>query len=153
MNPLIAFDFSTLDGIAGDALARPQLLARLSIFFGALALMLAVVGLYGTMSYSVERRRNEFGFRVALGAARGEVLTMVIGEAGRMVVAGIALGVVLAIAATTRWVSSLLYGVTPTDTRTYLLAGVILATVALAAGAIPAWRASRLDPMEALREE
>jgi putative ABC transport system permease protein len=152
MNPLIAFDFSTLDGIAGDALARPQLLARLSIFFGALALMLAVVGLYGTMSYSVERRRNEIGIRVALGAARGEVLTMVIGEAGRMVVAGIALGVVLAIAAT-RWVSSLLYGVTPTDTRTYLLAAVILATVALAAGAVPAWRASRLDPMEALREE
>jgi putative ABC transport system permease protein len=151
-NDLIAFRFNTLDNLVAVSLQRPRLLARLSLFFGALALGLAIIGLYGTMSYSVERRRSEIGIRIALGAARTRVLAMVLREAGWMVVGGIVVGTGLAIAAT-RWVSSLLYGVTPTDKLTFAAAGLALAAVALAASAIPAWRAARLDPMEALREE
>ncbi len=149
---LIAYDFTTLDGIVATSLARPRLLARLSIFFGALALTLSIIGLYGTMSYSVERRRNEIGIRIALGAARTRVLSMVLREAGWMVAGGIVLGVAIAVGAT-RWVATLLYGVTPTDVPTFAIAGAALAVVALAASAIPAWRAARLDPMKALREE
>ncbi len=152
MNGLIAFNFNTLNGLVDNSLSRPRLLAQLSIFFGMLALLLAVVGLYGTMSYSIERRRNEIGIRIALGAARPRVLTMILGEAGRIVITGVIAGVLIA-AAAARWISSLLYGVTPTDARTYALAAAALTLVALGASAIPAWRAARLDPMEALREE
>src|ERR1019366_8613966 len=114
VNNTIAFDFKTLDEIVSASLARSRLLAQLSAFFGALALVLAIVGLYGTMAYTVERRRNEIGIRIALGAARSRVLAMVLGEAGWMVLGGIAVGTAIATGAT-RWVSSLLYGLQPTD--------------------------------------
>jgi predicted permease len=152
INSTIAFNFRTLDDIVSASLARSRLLARLSAFFGALALLLAIVGLYGTMAYTVERRRNEIGIRIALGAARTRVLAMVLREAGWMVFTGIVVGSAIAIGAT-RWVSSLLFGVTPTDAATYVVSAAVLAIVALGASAIPAWRAARLDPMEALREE
>ena len=131
---------------------RERLLARLSGFFGALALLLATVGLYGTLSYSVARRRNEIGIRIALGAARGRVIRLVLGEVTRIVAIGVALGAVAALMST-RWVEAFLYGLKPSDPATIIGSAVVLAVVALAAGALPAWRAARVDPISALRED
>jgi ABC-type antimicrobial peptide transport system permease subunit len=127
-------------------------LAVLSGFFGALALLLAVIGLYGTMAYSVTQRRNEIGIRMALGAGNSRVLGMVVGEAGMLVAAGIVGGTLLALAST-RVLAAFLYGVTPTDPATLGISAIMLATIAMAAAAAPAWRAARLDPMTALRED
>ncbi|HEX5436953.1 MAG TPA: FtsX-like permease family protein, partial [Gemmatimonadaceae bacterium] len=152
VNPAISLEFTTLSQQVAESLTRERLLAMLSSVFGALALALAVIGIYGIMSYTVARRRNEIGIRIALGAAGSRVLRMVLGEVGRIVIIGVLLGLGAALAAT-RLVSSLLYGVAPTDPAILLLAALILIAMALAAGALPAWRAARLDPVEALREE
>lgn len=152
INPRIALDYRTLDNQIAASLTRERLLATLSVFFGVLALLLATIGLYGTMSYSVQRRRTEIGVRLALGAARTTVFGLVLREVGVMLVAGLAVGTVAALG-TTRFVASFLYGVTPTDARTVAVSILVLSTVAIAAGAIPAWRAARLDPMASLREE
>ena len=151
VNPAISLGVTTFDAQVNNSLARPRLLATLSVFFGALALLLAVIGLYGTMSYSVERRRNEIGVRMALGAAKDQVLGLVVREAGRLIALGIVAGALLALAST-RLVAGMLYGITPTDPATLVMSAVALATVALAAALLPAWRAARLDPMEALRD-
>jgi ABC-type antimicrobial peptide transport system permease subunit len=134
------------------SLTRDRLLASLSGFFGALGLLLAVVGLYGTLSYSVARRRNEIGIRIALGAAQRRVMQLVLTEVARMVIVGVALGAVIAVMST-RLVTSLLYGLSPSDPATMIASVVVLAAVALGAGALPAWRASRVDPITALRDE
>jgi predicted permease len=152
IHPSIALEFNTLDDQLASSLARPRLLAALSGFFGGLALLLAVIGLYGTISYSVARRRSEIGIRIALGSARAGILRMVAGEAGAMVVIGVGLGTLLSLAAT-RLVASFLYGVTASDPLTLALSALLLATVAIAAGLAPAWRAAGVDPMIALREE
>ena len=150
-SPAITLEISTLSGQVSESLARPRLLATLSGFFGALALLLAMIGLYGTMSYNVTQRRNEIGIRIALGAGNPRVLRMVAGEAARLVAAGIALGGLLALA-TTRLLGSFLFGVTPTDTVTLASSAAVLALIGMLAALIPAVRASRLDPVEALRE-
>ena len=152
MNRAIALDLKPLSDQVDATIVRDRLLATLSAFFGGLALLLAMVGLYGTLSYNVARRRNEIGIRIALGAAQSRVMRLVLGEVSRMVVIGIALGAVVALAST-RWVKSFLYGLTATDPVTIVGAAIILAAVALAAGAIPAWRASRVEPIAALRDE
>jgi putative ABC transport system permease protein len=152
VNPAIALEFTSLSDQVATSLARPRLLATLSGFFGGLALLLAIIGLYGTMSYSVTRRRNEIGIRVALGSAQTRILRMVAGEAATVIAIGVVLGVALALAAT-RLVSAFLYGVTASDPTTLALSAVTLSAVALAAGLIPAWRAAGVDPTVALREE
>ena len=152
IHPAIALEFTTLHEQVATSLARPRLLAALSGFFGALALLLAVIGLYGTMSYSVARRRSEIGIRIALGAARTGILRMVAGEAGLLVAIGVVLGAVLALAAT-RLVAAFLFGVTASDPLTLALSALMLATVAIAAGLVPAWRAAGVDPLVALRGE
>ncbi len=148
----ITLEFTTLSRQVSSSLARPRLLATLSGFFGLLALVLAVIGLYGTMSYGVARRRNEIGVRIALGAPRARILAMVAREAALVVATGIAAGLVLSLGAT-RLVASFLYGITATDPVTLTLSAIALSAVALAAALVPAWRAATVDPMVALREE
>jgi ABC-type antimicrobial peptide transport system permease subunit len=152
VNPRIALDFKTLDQQLTESLALSRTVATLSGFFGALAVLLATIGLYGVMAYTVARRRNEIGVRIALGAGQQRVVRMVIGEVGRIVAAGVAIGVLISLGAT-RLVVSFLYEVKPSDPVTILGSVLLLAAVGVAAAALPAWRAARLDPVEALREE
>ncbi|UCG87573.1 MAG: ABC transporter permease [Gemmatimonadota bacterium] len=152
VHPRISVRFSTLEDVVAASLTRPRVLAVLSGFFGGVALLLATIGLYGTLSYRVTSRRNEIGVRLALGAARTRVLGMVLGEVGRLALAGIAIGVIGALAST-RLLSTFLFGVKATDPLTLALSATVLAVVAVVAGALPAWRAARLDPVETLRGE
>jgi predicted permease len=152
VDPNVSLEFSTLANKVHDSLARERLLATLSGFFGALALVLAAIGLYGVMSYNVARRRNEIGIRMALGAEQARVLRMVLGEVALLIGAGVVVGLGVAMA-TTRFVASFLYGLPPNDPLTLSLAAAVLAGVAFVAGYLPARRASLLDPMTALREE
>ena len=151
-NPAIAKRFNTLSEAAEPSLTRPRMLAVLSAFFGGLALLLAMIGLYGTIAYSVAQRRNEIAVRMALGAGRSQVLRMVTGDAARIVVAGVVLGVLLTVAAT-RFLSAFLFGLTATDPTTLAASAVAFLVTGLGAASLPAWRGARLDPMEALRDE
>ena len=148
----IELRFITLEEQVAMTMRRELLLSLLSGFFGLLAVVLAVVGLYGTMAYGVARRRSEIGVRLALGARPNRVMSMILGEAGRLVAIGLIVGIAGALAAT-RVLGGILYGLEPDDRLTYVSAGLLLAAAALTAAAIPAWRAARLDPMTTLREE
>ncbi|MEO7360658.1 MAG: FtsX-like permease family protein, partial [Gemmatimonadaceae bacterium] len=152
ISPHISLEYKRLDDQVAASLTRERLLATLSVFFGVLALLLATIGLYGIISYGVSRRRNEIGIRLALGAERLNVLRMVLGEVARLMAIGIAIGLAGAMAGS-RYVAAFLFGVKPNDVLTFALSAAVLATVALLAGAIPAWRAARLDPMLALRQD
>lgn len=131
---------------------QERLFAQAYALFGALALIVAAVGLFGLMSYSVARRTNEIGVRMALGAKPRDVLQLVLGESMTLVLIGIALGVGAALAAG-RLVASLLFGVQSTDVMTMALAVIVLLAVAAVAGYLPARRAARVDPMVALHDE
>ena len=152
INPRFSVELTTMKRQLGESLRLPRTLGLMSGFFGALALLLATIGLYGIMAYTVARRRNEIGVRIALGATRTRVIRMVIGDVGRLVIAGVALGVMLSLGAT-RLVSSFLYGVEANDPATLALSALTLVAVAVLAAMIPARRAARLDPMAALRED
>ncbi len=151
-NAGISFQFQAFNTQVDNSLMRERLMATLSGFFGFLAAALATVGLYGVISYMVARRRNEIGVRIALGAGGGEIVRLVLHEAVFLLVIGSIVGVVLALALG-RTASSLLYGLQPTDPSTMAGAVLALAIVAIAASLLPALRASRLQPMVALREE
>lgn len=152
INPAMTIDFSAMSDAIAASLQREKVLAILSGLFGSVALVLAVLGLYGMTSYSVARRRGELGVRIALGALRGRVVQLVLGEVGFVVAIGLVIGAVGARVATTQ-VTPFLYGTEVNDAKIYVAAAAFLAGIALVAGLIPALRAARVDPIEALREQ
>jgi ABC-type antimicrobial peptide transport system permease subunit len=152
INPALPLKFYTVHSLIADSLVRERLMATLSGFFGFLAALLASIGLYGVMAYIVARRRNEIGIRMALGADRANVLKLIGSECGKLLAAGLLLGIGFALLAS-QAITKLLYGLSPTDPLTIGLSVLLIALVALPASLIPAIRASRLDPMKALREE
>ncbi|HEV2296968.1 MAG TPA: ABC transporter permease [Candidatus Acidoferrales bacterium] len=145
-------DVKTLDNIVGDSVVQPRFAVLLLGAFGGLAVLLAAVGMYGVISYSVAQRTQEIGIRIALGAQRGNVLQIVFGQGSRLAAVGIVIGLVVAIGVT-RLMSSFLYGVGATDPLTFAGVAILLALVALAACYIPARRAMKVDPTIALRYE
>lgn len=151
ISPLIGTDLRDFESTIHDALRRERLMAALAAFFGILAALIATVGLYGLLSFLVAQRTNEIGIRMALGARRTEVMRMVIRHGGLLVGGGVAIGAVLAFAVA-GFTQALVFGLPPHDFATLALACVLLATVAVPAAVLPAVRASRLDPLTALRE-
>jgi hypothetical protein len=142
----------TLEAQFFDAIAPRRFQATLMVTFAALAMLLAMVGAYGVLSYAVTERTHEIGVRIALGADRGRVLRLVLGDVARVVAIGLVLGVAGA-AASGKLVTSFLYGLTPSDPAIIAIAAAVLAVVALGAGLVPALRAARVDPVAALRED
>ena len=128
------------------------MISKLAAVFGLLALVLASLGLYGIVAYGVSRRTREIGIRIALGALRHQVMWMAVSNVLVLVIIGVTIGGVAALALG-RLISSLLFGLDPTNLETLVLAALMLIGVALAAGYWPARRASRLDPVQALRQE
>ena len=146
------FDIKTMDDIIAQDVSAQRLAFVLLGLLGGLALALATVGIYGVTSYAISQRTHEIGVRMALGAGRYDVFSLVISYGMRLAILGVAVGAVAA-AALARFLSSLLYGVKSTDPITYLVVSLLVAAVGLAASYLPARRAMNVDPMVALRDE
>jgi putative ABC transport system permease protein len=144
--------FKTMNQLLSDSVANRRFRTVLTSIFATLAIILALIGIHGVFSYGVAQRNHEIGVRMALGAGRGDVLRMILGEGLLLAFIGIAIGVAGALALT-RFLRSMLFEIQPTDPATFIGVAILLALVALAACYIPARRASRVDPMVALRHE
>jgi ABC-type antimicrobial peptide transport system permease subunit len=150
--PNMVLQFSDFQQGIRDNLVGDRMMALLSGFFGVLAALLVVVGLYGVLSFFITRRRNEIGIRIALGAGRRQVIGLVMRDTAFMLLVGVAAGTLLALLAG-RTASAMLFGLKPYDLPTLALAVVLLALIAVLASWLPALKASRLDPVAALRSE
>jgi putative ABC transport system permease protein len=146
------YQIQTIDELMRDSVGTRRFALIILIMFATLALVLAVSGIYGVISYAVTQRTQEIGIRMALGASTKDVLRLVLGQFMRLTVVGVVLGLIGAYALT-RLMTSLLFGVTATDTTTFVLVSITLSLVALVACLIPARRATRVDPLVALRYE
>jgi putative ABC transport system permease protein len=146
------YDVATMSERIGEQTARNRFTSWLMGIFAAIALLLATVGVYGVMSYAVTRRTHEIGVRMALGADRSQVLLLIVGQGLPLILAGILVGLAASFGLT-RLIATLLYGVTPTDAFTFASVTALLVSIALFACWLPALRASRVDPLEALRHE
>jgi putative ABC transport system permease protein len=142
---------ATVDELYGESTARRRFATTLITVFAALALLLGTIGMYGVLSYAVAQRRREIGIRIALGAKPGEVMGVVMRQALLLTVLGVVIGTGGALALT-RLLGALLYEVSPTDPITYVAVAVLLTLVAALAAWMPAWRATRIDPLVVLRE-
>jgi putative ABC transport system permease protein len=153
LEPNVLFtDDTAAEDVAATTIAPTRIGAMVLSAFGALALLLAAVGLYGVVAYSVSRRTHEVGIRMALGAERWQVLRMILGHGGRLALAGITLGALAAVGVG-RVLDSMLYGVSGLDPFAYAAASGVLLLVALLANLVPAVAAARMDPVRALRNE
>jgi cell division protein FtsX len=142
----------TLAELTERTVATERMISRLAVGFGIIGVIVAVLGLYGTIAYSVARRTNEIGVRLALGASPGQVRRMVLRETLTLVAAGVLMGVALVLPAG-KAAGALLYGLSARDPRTLILASALVLAIGLLVGAFPAWRASRVDPTRALRAD
>ena len=151
INDDVTLAFEPLAQQVDESIAADRVLAILSGFFGAVALLLAGLGLYGVTAYAVARRRTEIGIRMALGAAPADVVLMVLSRISRLVGLGVLAGAGVSVWAST-FVASLLFGLAPRDPATLVGSAMVLAAVGVLAGWLPAWRASQIDPAEVLRQ-
>lgn len=152
LNPEVPVKFSTMQARLSSAVAAPRFSSILISIFAALALVLAIIGIYGVMAYSVGRRTAEIGLRLALGADRRQVLRMVLRQGLKLTFIGLLIGAAGAVAAT-RVLKSQLFGISTSDPATYVFTFALLAAAGALASWLPAWRASRTEPLEALRQE
>ncbi|HKQ75164.1 MAG TPA: ABC transporter permease [Blastocatellia bacterium] len=148
----VIYEPQTMNEVIADTMARQRFLMSLLNLFAVVALLLASVGLYGVTSYLVGQSAHEFGIRIALGAQRGDILLLVLSQGMKMALGGVALGLIAALSLT-RLLYTMLYGVSATDLVTFASISMLLAPVALAACFVPAWRATKVDPLVALRSE
>jgi putative ABC transport system permease protein len=142
----------TMDDVVGATLSAPRFTGMLLTGFAALALILSAIGIYGVLSYVVSRRTREIGIRVAIGAGRLQVLRLVLGQGLVLTVTGVVVGLVAAFWGSA-FMRDMLYGVTPTDPLTFVVVGVLLTLIAMIASLVPALRATRVDPLVALKAE
>jgi ABC-type antimicrobial peptide transport system permease subunit len=149
--PLVISEFSVFRSQIVDGLVRERMLAMIAGFFGGLAVVLTMVGLYGMLSFAVSQRRQEISIRIALGANRGQIVGLVMREAAWLLVAGVAVGTVLSLLGG-RSARSLLFGLKPNDTGTLIAASLLLTLISGVASFLPANRAARTDPAQGLKE-